>query len=456
MTDLSPASPFPNRTPFARLFVLSLMMFLQFAVWGVWLPIAARFMSATLEEGGLAFTDGQIALLLGTAAAIGAFTAPFVAGQFADRFFRSERFLGFLLLIGAGIQFTLAQVTGAQSWQVLGLELSTYHLWLGLSVLYSVVYMPTISLSNAIAFAHVQDSKYEFPRVRLWGTIGWIAAGWGFSALWLTQNVSGQWLPPFYQGEERGVQFMIDSLNASGFISLAYALLCFFALPATPPKRDAVQSLAFAEAFGLLRHRSFLVLMLVGLAVAMIHNIYFMQASKFLQQAGLADSQILPAMSVGQFSEIIVMALLGVLLVKLGFRWVMTVGVLAYLLRYAIWGTPGMPIEVLVASQFLHGFCFACFIAAAFMYVDRIAPPDIRNSAQTVFNMTIFGGGPILAGLLVSSIAPAMQVETETGTALDYTRFWYTMAAIGLVAMILFAATFRDQTQDRSPAPAPA
>lgn len=440
-----------NRTPLGRMVVLSLMMFLQFAVWGVWLPIAARFMSATVDEGGLGFTAGQIAWLLGTAAALGAFTAPFVAGQFADRYFRSERFLAFLLVIGAVVQFTLANVTGAGPWNVLGIEMSTYTVWLILSIVYSIVYMPTISLSNAIAFAHVRNRDSEFPFVRLWGTIGWIAAGWLFSAFWLTQAPTLSALPPFFEGEPKGVAFTIDSLRASGWISLGYATLCLIALPATPPRKDNVKSLAFGKAFGLIRHPSFAVLMIIGLAVAMIHNIYFMQASPFLERAGLTDAQILPAMSVGQFSEIIVMAMLGLLLAKLGFRWVMTIGVLAYLLRYAVWGTPGMPVEVIVASQFLHGFCFACFIAAGFIYVDRIASADIRNSAQTVFNMTIFGGGPILAGILVSFIAPQMQmtIETEAGSeeVLNYTPFWYTMAGIGAVAMVIFFALFRDETQ---------
>lgn len=216
---------------------LSIMMFLQYAVWGAWLPLAGRYLSAPTADGGLGFTGGQIGLILGLAGSIGAIASPFIAGQLADRYFRTERFLTALLLIGGGLKwYTASQIT--------------FSSWLWLSILYSVVYMPTLALSNSMAFAHLDDRDRQFPKVRVWGTIGWIAVSWIFPMLYLQHNLHWQWMPPFLVGPENdGVTARLaDSLRFSALISWAYAAFCWF-LPATPPKRDSVEPLAFAKAF---------------------------------------------------------------------------------------------------------------------------------------------------------------------------------------------------------------
>jgi hypothetical protein len=315
-----------------------------------------------------------------------------------------------------------------------------------LSVIYSVLYMPTLSLTNSIAFAHLRDPDREFPTVRVWGTIGWIAASWLFPLFWLLRDVRPQALPPFYGGVEvAGVTGrLVDALIASGVLSILYAGYCF-ALPHTPPRPDSVEPLAFRKAFGLLRRRSFVVLVIASLLISVIHQVYFMQTAPFFSSLGLQDSQIGPAMTIGQFAEIAVMMATGWLLSRLGFRWVITLGAFAYFLRYLVFATAALPVWLIVGSQALHGLCYACFFATAFIYVERIAETDVRHSAQTVFGMTILGIGPVVAAPYVQWLE--RQFGAPGGGFTDYSPLWYTNAAVGLLVAVMVAVFFRDETK---------
>ncbi len=415
---------------------LSVMMVLQYAVWGIWLPILARYLQASTVDGGLGFTPGQVALILGLAASVGAVTAPFVAGQFADRYFSAERFLAALLVIGGVIKIITAYQTSFQAW-----------LWL--SVAYSVVYMPTLSLTNSIAFANLGEPGREFPYVRVWGTIGWILASWLFPLFWLLSDVRLSPMPPFYTGTEVPdvTARLVDSLIWSGVLSIAYAGFSLL-LPHTPPKADAVEKLAFAKAFALLRKRSFAVLVLASLPISIIHQIYFMQTAPFFSDiVGLKDSQIGPAMTIGQFAEIAVMVATGWLLTRLGFRWVIVIGCLAYFLRYLIFSIVTLPAWVIVSSQALHGLCYACFFAAAFIYVDRVAPSDVRASAQTVFGIIILGVGPVLGSYVVTVLS---RIYPAIDGVPDYASLWRTLSLVALATAIGFALFFRDESREAS------
>jgi nucleoside transporter len=409
---------------------LGLMMFLQYAVWGAWLPLAARYLSAGTAEGGLGFTGAQIGMILGLAGSIGAIASPFIAGQLADRYFSTERFLAFLLALGGAVKW----ITAAQT---------DYGAWLVLSIAYSVVYMPTLALSNSMAFANLDQPDAQFPRVRVWGTIGWIAVSWVFPMLYLQTGLQFGWMPPFLTGAEvpNVTARLADSLRFSALISWGYAAYCLM-LPHTPPKKEGVERLAFAKAFRLLRVRSFAVLVAASLPISVIHQIYFLQTPPFLSHLGLLDSQIGPAMTIGQFSEILVMAGLGWFLARFGFRTVIAVGASAYFVRYLIWSMTALPVPVLVASQALHGICYACFFAAAYIYTDRVAPADVRHSAQTVFGILILGGGPVIGGWL----SGALQARyTLADGAVDFGSLWRVVALIGLATAIAFVAFFRER-----------
>ena len=413
---------------------LGVMMFLQYALWGAWLPVTARYLSATISEGGLGFTGSEIGMILGLAGSIGAIAAPFIAGQIADRYFSTERVLAILVTAGGAVKWITAYQT-------------EYGAWLILSILYSVLYMPTLALSNSITFSHIDDQENNFPKIRVWGTIGWIVASWVFPMIWLQQNLHFQWMPPFIVGSEVAnvTSRLADALKFSGLISLSYGAFCFL-LPHTPPKRNAVEKLAFKKAFELFKEASFTILVVASLAVSIIHQIYFLQTGPFLSHIGILDSQIGPAMTIGQFAEIITMAYLGFFLKRLGFHKVISIGIAAYCVRYAIFGTESFPVWVMVISQDFHGFCYAFFFAAAYIYVDKIADEDVRHSAQTVFGIIILGGGPVIGGWLSGYL---QNVYTVNGI-FDYSAFWYILSMIGLATALFFYFLFQNQLKSNT------
>lgn len=415
------------RAPLTR---LSVMFFLQWATAGVYAPILGRCFGAPVAEGGLGFSEWQIGLLFGLPGTLGAVLAPFIGGQLSDRYFSIERFLGVVqILIGAMLWVLPTQTRFAS--------------WLALMLVMSLISAPAVALANALAFAHLRDPKSQFPMARVWGTIGWIIAGWGFSMVWLQTGLKAQWLPPFLKGAEAPdvTRRLFDALRAGACLSVVFGLYSL-TLPHTPPQRKGVDPLAFRKAFRLFRFRSFAVLMAAGLVVAAVHGIYFMQTSKFLPTIGLRQADILPAMSAGQFAEILTMVFLGWFLKHLGFRWVLTIGVAAYALRFAVFGTTWLPLGVIVASQALHGVCFACFYTAAFIYVDHLAEKDIRASAQSLMGL-VLGIGPILGGVLSAKLAGLC---TPLGGKLNFSPYWYGIAAISLAATLFLAVFFRNES----------
>lgn len=411
------------------------MMFLEYAVRGLWLPWAPVFLTASVDEGGLGFSDQQKSWTLGTALAIGAITSPFVAGQVADRWFATQRFMGVLLVLGGLVKLVTAYQTG-------------YEVWLGLSILYAILFMPTLGLSNSLAMSHLTDANRQFPTVRVWGTIGWIAVLWLFPMLWLTSNVELQSLPPFFTGDRvpNAAGRMLDSVKVAGIVAIVYGVYSWLMLPHTPPKRDA-KEFAFVGAVRVFSRGSLLILAVATLAISTAHFVYFLQAAPFLRAIGLADAYITPTMSIGQFAEIGMIAALGLLLKRLGFRTVLLTGAVCYALRYLIFGLHEyLPIEVIVASQALHGPCFACFYAGSFIYVDRLSPPDVRHSAQTLFALIAFGIGPLTSSLLDGKLASVCRASSQDNAPLDYSLYWLISGAIGLIGVAVMAALFKDES----------
>ena len=445
----------PARNRVGVLIKLSLMMFLQYAVWGLWLPILASYLGSPATGGGLGFSPAQIGWILGLAGAIGAVAAPFIAGQAADRYMNAERALGLLLLIGGGVNLALAYTTG-------------YMPFLLLSIAYSVVYMPTLSLTNSIAFSNLRDPEKTFPPVRLWGTIGWMVASILFTTVWL--NYEGNRmaagitkpLPTWTAADADGSFYdsalpvehlrylkakksddiintsrIADALEISGIVSILYGLYAFALLPKTPPKPDAADPLAFMRAFSLLRHPAFLIATLVALPIAMIHQVYFFRAAPFFETVGVSKDMLGPVLTIGQFSEIFFLLILGFFIKRLGYKWVLVLGAAAYAARFGLFALGG-PEWLMIGAQLLHGLCYGCFFAGAFLLVEKIAGPDVRHSAQTVFGIIILGVGPILAGFYNQL---ALGQFDRSGTT-NYHGVWGVQAAVALAAMVVLIAIF--------------
>jgi len=418
---------------------LSLMMFLQYAVWGVWLPYLASYLgSAPIVDdagqhigGGLGFSGTQIGWILGLAGSIGAISAPFLAGQVADRFINAEKYLGILLIIGGILKFSTFYA-------------HSYWAFMFLSIAYSVAYMPTLALTNSIAFAHLKDPNKGFGPVRTWGTIGWIVASNAFPLIWLQSNLEFTALPPFLAGDPKSDQagLIATALQVSGVGAILYGLWAMAFLPKTPPTRSSEHPLAFLNAFGLFRKPGLLVITIAALPISMIHQVYFIRTAPFLESLGFDTAHVGPVMSIGQISEIVFLAILGFFLKKLGFRWVLALGCLAYFLRFALFAIATEDTSwIAAASNGLHGLCYGFFFAGAYIYVERVAPNDLRHSAQTIFAIIILGAGPVLAGFYNQSLSHFG--NESSGIVADWSSIWWIQGFLGLACAVLIAAFFR-------------
>ncbi len=409
---------------------LSLMMFLQYAIWGAWLPILYPFLL-----GHRSFELEQVGYILG-AGALGAIVGPFIAGHIADRHFSTERFLGFSHIVGAVLVWRLA-------------DTADYQTFLILSVVYGMVYAPTLALTNSLAFHHLPDRDRDFGRVRLWGTIGWIAAG----------ICVGHWLRLQYTplGSDEVIQAAqnagrADAFRLSAALGFLMGLYCF-TLPHTPPAKSATEKGDFAafSAMAAIRCRPLSILFLLAIPVSMIHQFYFVFTSEFLSSYGRDTANSINAvlgvgggglMTIGQMSEIPVLAAIPLLAGKVSRKTLLGVGLLAYAARMALFAYTDSLATVLVGVA-LHGLCFGCFIFVAFMVVDEETRPDIRASAQNLFNLVIIGIG-IAVG---SPVAARIGAWAQGADGMDYTKLFsvpmYASLACFVVLLALYPARSR-------------
>jgi nucleoside transporter len=383
-------------------FKLFVMMVLEFMIWGAWLPLIFNYLPT------LHFSALQTSLIL-NAFPVAALVAMFFSNQFADRNFAAEKFLAFSQFVGG-----LAMV---------GLAF-THDFWtfFALMLIHCLLYVPTLSIVNSIAFANLKDSK-DFGLIRMGGTIGWVLAAWPL--FFILKNADDiRW-----------------TYVIAGGASLALAAFSM-TLPHTPPKKAVVaeNKLAWVEALRLLRHWFVLVLWIVTFFDAFVLNAYFNWASQFLgsPQVGIATNWIMPIMSIGQVAEILTMAILGVTLKRLGWRWTMIVGILGHVVRFAVFAFFPQETSLIILVFILHGICYAFFFAAVYIFVDEYFPKDARSSAQGLFNVMILGLGVIAA----NSLCPYLTtVYTHKGVT-DFRTLFIFAGGVALAAAITLALFF--------------
>ena len=386
-----------------RLFV---MMVLQLAIWGAWAPKIFPYM------GMLGFAPWQQSLV-GSAWGVAALVGIFFSNQFADRNFAAERFLAVSHLIGG-----LALVGTAFA--------TSFWPFFGCYLVFSLVYVPTLSVTNSIAFANLRDPAGEFGAVRMGGTVGWVLVSWPFVFLLGAQATVEQvrWI------------FLVAAIVSFAFA--AYALT----LPHTPARRDAagIDKLAWRRAFKLLAAPFVLVLFIVTFIDSVIHNGYFVMADAFLtNRVGIAGNLSMVVLSLGQVAEILTMFLLGRVLARLGWKATMIVGVLGHAARFAVFAFFADSIPVIVAVQLLHGICYAFFFATVYIFVDAVFPKDVRSSAQGLFNLLILGVGNVVASFLF----PELISRLSAGGTVDYTTLFLVPTGMALAAVCLLAVFFR-------------
>src|SRR5580765_4059065 len=405
---------------------LSVMMFLEFFIWGAWLPLIFGYLPS------LGFSSFQSGLIL-NAFALASFTAMFFSTQFADRNFAAEKFLAFSQLIGGVAILSLAWVHSFWPFFILML-------------IHSLFYVPTISITNSIAFASLKDPQKDFGPVRLWGTIGWIAASWPFVFIladWVQVPAFGS--VPFTQwlGKALGTSKTGDALQhattytfmAAGVASLLQAILSL-SLPHTPPKRssEGVEKFAWLEAMKLLKNPFVLVLFVVTFFDAAVHQCYFIWTGTFLQSkaVGIPGNWVMPVMSIGQIAEIGTMAVLGLVLKRLGWRKTMVFGILGHAIRFGVFALAPIP-GLVVAINVLHGICYAFFFATVYIFVDEFFPKDARSSAQGLFNFLILGLGPFVGNFLWPQLGDIF----KTNDAIEFNKVFLVPCGVAFAAAAL-------------------
>lgn len=392
-------------------FRLGSMMFLQYAIWGAWTPVLSEYLKNTLGFSGAQFS--MIYSLLPLATII----APFIAGQVADRYLASEKVLAGLQFAGGVFLILIAMTTA-------------YGTMVWLMLVYCLLYAPTLALTNSIAFINLQNSEKDFGKIRVWGTIGWIAAGY-LLTLWRLGAQSAS-----------GLAFKGDMLLLAGIFSLIMGIQAF-SLPHTPPRKDGVKPWAFLEALKMLKEKNFLIFITIAFVVATELMFYYILTAPFLTSAKIGVSPtILPwVMTIAQVAEIFVLAfLLPHLISRIGIRKILTLGILAWPLRYIIFAV-GQPPWLVIASLALHGFCFVFFFAAAFIYVDTVAPRDIRHSAQSLITLVTYGVGNYIGSLFAGWVHDLFTKDEVT----NWTHVFLVPCFLTILCAFVFLVFFKER-----------
>ena len=418
MTDLSLPSSVRAR--------LSVMMFLQFFVWGAWFVTLSTYLGQ-----GLSFAGSDIGRAYATMP-WGAIVAPFLVGMIADRFFAAEKVLGVLHLVGAVLLWQSSNVTtpGALFWVLLG---------------YALCYNPTLALVNAVAFNQMKSPEKQFPAVRVFGTIGWIVAGLIVGSL--------------------GLEATATPLRIAAVCSAVLGVFSFL-LPKTPPKslgrKVTVRDVLGLDALTLMRDRSFAVFVAGSLLICIPLSFYYSFTNLFLNERGVVNAA--GKMTMGQVSEVVFMLVMPFFFTRLGVKKMMLVGMLAWSVRYLLFAfgqnarlnLASVTADGLIDSLFLvslyyvgillHGICFDFFFVTGQIYVDNTAPKKIQASAQGFITLVTYGVGMLIGAEISGQVVEARQIMKAGAIAgHEWTAIWLVPATMAFVVMVLFALLFKER-----------
>lgn len=393
---------------------LSIMMFLEFFIWGGWFVTMGTFLginlSATGAEIGQAYSTQSW----------GAIIAPFIIGLIADRYINAEKLLAILHLIGAFLMYQLAHTDNFASF---------YPYLLG----YMLLYMPTLALVNSVAFNQMTDPAKEFSLVRVWGTVGWIIAGLVISLVF------------HWDSQEAMAQGALSNTFLMVAIASAALGLFSFALPATPPKgSDKAQSISQIlglDAIKLLADRNFLIFFIASVLICIPLAFYYSQANPFLVELGVEDAA--GKMTIGQMSEVLFMLLLPVFFKKFGFKKTILVGMLAWVVRYLLfaYGDAGELSFMLIMGIALHGICYDFFFVSGQIYTDSKAGDEYKSAAQGLITLATYGLGMLIGFWIAGQITDSFKVAD----AHDWTQIWTYPAIFAAAVFLLFAFLFKDE-----------
>jgi nucleoside transporter len=384
------------------------MMFLQYFVNGCFLPILSHYL-----KNHLGFPPLQVGVIMAMPA-IAAIVAPFVMVRIADRLLSAERLLALNHFIAAALMALLYCQ-------------DRYYPFLALYFAHAMVFVPTFALTNAVTFHHVTDAQRDFGGIRMWGPISWVVVGWGFGYLWLRGG-----------GATMATERLPHALVVSALSSVALGAYSL-TLPQSKVRKDQARTLALGKTFAIFARPNILLLCVLTLLNAAVHQFYYYGMSPFLSQIGFADKYIMPAMSMGQFGEIFVMAALGRSLARLGLKRAMLFGVLAQAARCIVFAVGWKPMVLLVIPS--HGICYAFFFAVAYIYIDQNSTSETRAGAQLLFNILIAGLGNLAGNLAAGKIADLFAVPGSGD--IRFAPFWLVSSAVALGIAVTLALFFR-------------
>jgi nucleoside transporter len=411
------AAPAPGAAPGNVRLRLSAMMFVQYFIYGSWLVTLGTFLGTALK-----FSGKEIGVAYGLPA-IAAILSPFLVGMVADRFFATERVLAALHLAGAALLFLATRQT-------------TFAGFTGVFLAYTLCFMPTLALTNSISFDNMRDPAREFPRIRVLGTIGFIAVGWVIGLL--------------------GADATALPLRIGAGASVLMALYCL-TLPHTPPhaagKPLSARDVLGLDALALLKDRSFAVFVIGSFLLCIPLQFYYAFTNPFLNEIGVEGAAA--KMTLGQMSEIGFMLLMPVFLVRLGVKRLLLIGMAAWTARYLLFafGDAGPRTWMLYLAILLHGICYDFFFVTGQIYVDQQAPVRIRAAAQGFIALVTLGAGQLLGSWLSGVVVDANSAAASVGVgaAHDWTRIWTVPAVGAFLVLLVFAALFRPRRATVTP-----
>ncbi len=390
---------------------LSLMMFLEFFVWGAWFVTLGTYLSTVLRSDG-----DEISAAYSTQS-LGAIIAPFVIGLIADRFFSAQRILGFLHLAGAVFMYFAAQSASFSS-------------FFPFILIYMALYMPTIALVNSISFRQMKDPSSEFAQIRLWGTIGWIVAGLFIGYLFKWES----------EGLLQNTFYMASGVSAFlGFFS--------FLLPDTPPKyirgtKPSLSEILGLDALLILKDKNFLVFFISSILICIPLAFYYQNANLFLNTVGMENAA--GNMTLGQVSEVFFMLLLPIFLKRFGLKTTLLVGMAAWTIRYLLfaYGDAGQGVWMLFSGIILHGICYDFFFVSGQIYTDYKAGEKMKSSAQGLITLATYGVGMLVGFWLAGEI---YDTYADASGAHNWKMIWMIPAGIAGAVMILYALFFKNE-----------
>lgn len=395
---------------------LSVMMFLEFFIWGGWFVTLGTFLgnnlNATGAETGMAYSTQSW----------GAIIAPFVIGLIADRFFNAERILGVLHIAGAILMFQMSQASdfGAFYPYILG---------------YMIVYMPTLALVNSVSFNQMTDPAKEFSYIRVWGTVGWIVAGLAISYVFGWDSSAN-----IQRGLLRNTFLM--TAFASGILGLFS-----FSLPKTPPKANAGEKITLTDILGLdaiklLKDRNFLIFFLSSVLICIPLAFYYQNANPFLAEIGVDNPT--GKMTIGQASEVLFMLLLPIFFKRFGFKKTILFGMLAWAIRYVLFafGNADELTFMLILGIALHGICYDFFFVSGQIYTDTKAGESHKSAAQGLITLATYGVGMLIGFWVAGKISDSY---LSADGLHDWQAIWLYPAGFAALILVIFAISFKNE-----------